>query len=121
MTHVVCLTAFDRQLLCARYTQHANSHLRMRAALTEAGAHDACARLEALRKIERQFDLDLAEICHLHARRSEVRTHPIERLVLDFIADEKHDEHGVQLWIMPARVQQVRELMEGRLVGEPES
>jgi hypothetical protein len=121
MTHIVCLTAADRHLLCARYELHENSHRRMFASLTEAGSTDASARLLALRKIERRYDLDLAEICHRHSRRLDVRTHPIERMVLDFIAEEKHVESGTQLWIMPARVQQVRELMAGRLVGEPEA
>ena len=121
MTHIVCLTATDRYLLCMRFEQHANSHRRMFASLTEAGARDATARLVALRKMERRYDLDLAEICHRHAHRLDVRTHPIERMVLEFIAEEKHVEAGTQLWILPARVQQVRELMAGRLVGEPEA
>jgi hypothetical protein len=121
MTHVVCLTAPDRSLLCARYEQHANSHRRMLDALTEAGAADASARLVALRKMERRYDLDLAEISHRYAHRLDASTHPIERMVLEFIAEEKDGEAGTQLWIMPARVQQVRELMAGRLVGEPEA
>jgi hypothetical protein len=90
-------------------------------ALVEAGARDASARLVALRKIERRYDLDLAEICHRHAHRLDRRTHPIERMVLEFIAEEKRVGAGTQLWIMPARVQQLRELMAGRLVGEPEA
>src|SRR5919106_1247207 len=53
MTHVVCLTAPDRALLCARFEQHANSHRQMLDALTAAGAADASARLVALRRIER--------------------------------------------------------------------
>jgi hypothetical protein len=121
MIHVVRLTAPDRQLLRARFVQHGNSHQRMIAALAEAGSKETCRRLEALRRIERRFDLDLAEICDRHARRQHATTHPIERMVLDFIAEEHHDESGAQLWVMPDRVQQVRELMDDRLVGEPDA
>jgi hypothetical protein len=121
MIHIVRLTASDRQLLRARFTQHGNSHRRMRAAIAESGSVETGRRLEALRSIERRYDLDLAEICHRHARRQHAGTHPIERMVLDFIAEERLDDTGAQLWIMPDRVQQVRELMDGRLVGEPEA
>lgn len=121
MMHVVRLTAMDRQLLRARYAQHGNSHRRMVAAAAEAGSEETGRRLEALRRIERLYDLDLAEICDRHARRQQAGTHPIERMVLDFIAEERHDESGNQLWIMPDRVRQVRELMDGRLVGEPDA
>jgi hypothetical protein len=118
---VVCLTAADRGLLCARFAQHGNSHRRMLDALSDAGAGDAGARLLALRRIERRFDLDLAEICHRHARRHDDGTHPIERLVLDFIAEEREADGEQQLWVMPERVRQVRELMDGKLVGDLES
>ena len=121
MTHIVRLNPTDRRLLCARFDEHGNSHRRMFDALTEAGADEAGARLLALRTIEKTYDLDLAEICARHARRNDARTHPIERLVLEFIAEERHAEDETQLWILPDRVRQVRELMDGRLVGETES
>ncbi|MGH7449667.1 MAG: hypothetical protein ACREK1_02790 [Longimicrobiales bacterium] len=117
MTHIVCLSPADRRLLCARFDQHGNSHRRMVAALADAGADDAGARLLALRFIEQRYDLDLAEICARHARRNDGGTHPIERLVLEFITEERHSENETQLWIMPDRVRQVRELMDGPLVG----
>lgn len=119
--HVVCLTASDQSLLRARWAEHGNSHRRMLDALAEAGAADALARLSALRNIEKRYNLDLAEICHRHARRADACTHPIERFVLDFIAEERPGNDDGQLLIMPDRVRQVRELMNGKLVGEPES
>jgi hypothetical protein len=119
--HVVCLTESDRELLCARFVEHGNSHRRMLTALGEAGEQERRARLAALRRIEKSFDLDLAEICHRHARRHDTRTHPIERLVLDFIAEERYDADTPQLWILPERVRQVRDLMEGKLVGDFDS
>jgi len=121
MTHIVALTASDRRLLVARFEEHGNSHMRMLEALVEAGAKETGARLVALRSIERRYDLDLAEICVLHARRNDARTHPIERIVVDFIAEEHHGDEETHLWILPDRVRQIRELMDGRLVGEPES
>lgn len=114
MLHVVCLAARDRRLLRARWHEHANSHRSMLHALLELGADDDCARLNALRAIEKQYDLDLAEICYRHERRNAGTTHPIERLVLDFITEERHDEDDSRLWVLPDRVQQVRELMAGR-------
>jgi hypothetical protein len=118
---VVCLTASDRRLLCARFAEHGNSHRRMFQALCETGADDAGARLVALRRLERRFDLDLAEICHLHARRHDEATHPIERLVVDFVTEERPTAGEQQLWVLPERVQQLRELMNGKLVGDLES
>ena len=121
MTHIVCLSPADRRLLCSRFDEHGNSHSRMFDALAEAGADEAGARLLALRTIEKRYDLDLAEICSRHSRRNDGSTHPIERLVLEFITEERHTEDETQLWIMPERVRQVRDLMDGRLVGEAES
>lgn len=121
MIQIVCLSPADRRLLCARFDEHGNSHRRMFDALAEQGADDAGARLLALRTIEKHYNLDLAEICARHARRNHGSTHPIERLVLEFITEERHTEHETQLWIMPERVRQVRDLMDGRLVGEAES
>jgi hypothetical protein len=121
MMNVVCLTPADRRLLQARFTEHGNSFRRMSDALTEVGAGDACARLRALRRVERRFGLDLAEICHRFARRNREGTHPMERMVVEFIAEERWQEGEPHLWVVPERVQQVRELMGGRLVGERES
>jgi hypothetical protein len=119
--HVVRLTSSDRNLLCARFAEHGNSFRRMLDALCQAGADDAGARLAALRRIERRFDVDLAEICHRHGRRHLADTHPIERLVLDFITEERHCGPDPQLWIMPDRVHLVRQLKEGKLVGGSDS
>jgi hypothetical protein len=119
--HVVRLTASDRGLLCARWSEHGNSQRRMMDALAEAGAVDARARLAALREVETRFDLDLAEICFRFGRRHHEQTHPIERLVVDFITEERCHDDGVQLWILPDRVRQIRDLMEGKLVGDLES
>jgi hypothetical protein len=114
---VVRLTEHDRQLLCARFRQHGNSHRKMLGALADAGAHDSGARLAALRRIEKRFDLDLAEICHRIDRRKTGAAHPIERVVLDFIAEERRADDGTQLWVMPDRVRQVRDLMDGKSDG----
>jgi hypothetical protein len=121
MIQVVALSTADRRLLCTRFRDHGNSHSRMLGALERAGAHDCGARLAALRRVEQQYDLDLAEICHRHDRRGDDGTHPIERFVLDFIAEERRVVDDTLLWIMPDRVRQVRDLMEGKLVGDLDS
>lgn len=118
---VVCLSPLDRRLLCARFAEHDNSHRRMADALRRAGEDEAGARLAALRRMEQEFDLDLAEICHRHSRRNLETTHAIERMVVEFITQERHGEEGAQLYVMPDRVRQVRELMSGKLVGDTES
>lgn len=116
---VVRLTAADCRLLRARWTEHDNSHQRMVRALEDAGSESSTARLTALRGIEQHFDLDLAEICYRHARRRDA--HPIEQLVLDFIAEERHDPDETQLWVLPGNVRKVRKLMDGKLVGDLDS
>jgi hypothetical protein len=121
MMNVVRLSSSDCGLLFARFDEHGNSHRRMFDALCDAGASDTGARLLALRRIEKRFDLDLAEICYRYARRNDERTHPIERMVVEFITEERHHGDDVQLWVIPERVRQVRELMDGKLVGDLES
>jgi hypothetical protein len=119
--HIIRLTASDRSLLCARWSEHDNSQRRMMDSLGEAGAVSARGRLAALRCIEKRFDLDLAEICFRFGRRLDEQVHPIERLVVEFITEERRADGEVQLWILPDRVRQVRELMDGKLVGDLES
>jgi len=118
---VVCLTAADCALLAARYAEHGNSSRMFRAALEEANAHATVARLQTLRSLERQHDVDLGEICHRYERRNRFDTHPLERLIMNYIAQAKLTAEGAEeLWIRLDRVREVRSLMaEGKLVGEP--
>ena len=116
---VISLTASDCRVLAARYAEHGNSHRRMREALLEAGAVPASDRLAALRGLERQFDVDLGEVCWRFERRADPANHPIERFIIRYITQER--QGGEQLWVLLDRVRQLRELKEGRLVGEPES
>jgi len=117
--NVVRLSASDCRLLAARHAGHANSHRRMRAALSEVGARAAVARLDALRALERRFDIDLGVITGLHTRRDAADLHPIERLVLSYVSETRKSDHGEELWVLLDRVRDIRDLMEGRLVGEP--
>ena len=110
---VVALTVADQRLLFARYAEHENSHRRMRDALRDAGATDALARLDALRAMERHFDLDLGLICHRH-QSAEL---PLERAIMNYLTEER--EHGT-LWVLPERARQLDDLVNGRLVGEPD-
>jgi len=120
--NVVCLSAADRKLLSARFAEHGNSHRRMRGALNEAGASDTAGRLDALRRIERTFGIDLASVCHRHDRREKPETHPIERMIMNYIAETRPAECGCEeLWVRLDRVDEIRELMEDRLVSEPET
>ncbi len=117
--NVIRLSAADGRLLAARHGRHGNSHRRMRAALRETGAGEALARLDALRLIERRFTIDLGAIAGLHARRHAPDLHPIARFVLSWVSETRPSEHGDELWVLLDRVRAIRDLMEGRLVGEP--
>ncbi len=117
---VVALTFTDRRLLAARYEQHGNSHLAMRNALVQDGQAETAVLLDALRAVERTFDLDLGLVCHLFEHRGDPDRHPIEKLVIDFITDVQSGDADELLWILPDRVRQVRDLMQGRLVGDPD-
>jgi len=118
--NVVCLSVPDRQLLMARFAEHGNSHRRMRGALAEAGV--AVGRLDALRRVEHRFRIDLGSLCHRWGRRDHPDTHPIERFVVNYITETRQRTAGEdELWVLLERVAEIRELMEGRLVGEPES
>ena len=124
---VVALTFGDRRLLAARYEQHSNSHRIMRESLLQRGAEDLAQRLEALRSIERKFDLDLGLVCHLYEHRADIDRHPIEKMVVAFITDAHQrvarEASGAAdgdelLWVLPDRVRQVRDLMQDRTVPD---
>jgi hypothetical protein len=122
---VVALTQTDCALLTARYAAHGNSHRRMRTALLANGAADSVARLDALRAVERAFDLDLGLVCHLYEHHADDDAHPIAKLVAEFITDVRSNASGSTpggelLWVLPDRVRQVRELMQEHVVGERE-
>lgn len=120
--NVLRLSAADTRLLAARFTEHGNSHKRMSAALAEADAAAVRARLHALRALERRFNVDLGSICFRFQRREDPGVHPIERLVVQYITRPApgEDPDATDVWILLDHVQRVRELKEGRLVGEPE-
>ena len=117
---VVRLAAADARLLAARYAQHGNSHRRMRGALEEAGAAAAAARLTVLRSLERSFGVDLGRVCSLHFRRDEPGLHPVERAVIEYITATLATAQGDEVLLLLDNLRRVRELMEGRLVAEPE-
>lgn len=120
--NVVRLTSADRTLLAARFEEHGNSHRRMRSALEEASVPEVTGRLDALRIIERRFGIDLASLCHRFLRRDDPATHPIERMIMNYIAEPRAADHGTdELWVRLDRVAEIRELTEDRLVGEPGS
>lgn len=119
MMEVLRLTPGDRDLLAARFGEHANSYRRMVGALKEAGAPGPLARLRALRDLERRFEVDLGSICWRLGRVDDPQTHPIERYIVQYVTRQNTDEHGEEeLLVLLDNVRQVRELMEGRLVGE---
>jgi hypothetical protein len=118
--HVVRLTANDARLLAARFTQHGNSQRRMRAALEEAGAAAGAARLVALRAMERTFGVDLGQVCALYVRRDDSALHPVERSVIEYITATHRSAAGDDILLLLDNLWRVRELMEGRLVAEPE-
>lgn len=119
--HVLCLSASDVRLLAARFAEHENSYRRMRSALEEAGSVDEAERLRALRRLEHRFQVDLASLCHRFLRRDDLATHPLERLVLNWVAEWRSAPEGQDaLWVLLDRVRQVRELVEqGQLVSDP--
>ncbi|MEX0891410.1 MAG: hypothetical protein WEB88_04510 [Gemmatimonadota bacterium] len=117
---VVRLSLTERGLLAARYAEHGNSTRRMRTALREAGAPEVAERLDTLRLVERRFDVDLGEVCHRFARRHRPDTHPIERLVVEYIARPADDQDSGDLLVLLDRLARVRELMDGTLVEASE-
>ena len=117
MAELLWLTRFDCGLLAARFAEHGNSQRRMLNALEEASAGDAFARLCALRQLEKHFDVDLGMVCHHFEHRNDKDTHPIQRAVMNYVAQWHVRVEGVQeLHVRIDRVREVRDLVEdGRL------
>ncbi len=119
---VLCLSVADHQLLCSRFAQHGNSQLRLAAALEEAGAADTLRHSRALRRMEVSYGIDLGSLCYRFEHRADPETHPIESMVMNFVAEWRGADDRLELWVLLDRVRQVRELMEeGQLAREPES
>lgn len=141
---MISLSREDARVLAARYGEHGNSHRRMVAALREAGAPEALARLRALRRMERRFEVDLGSLCWRERHRRDPGTHPIERWVVDYVArwgrsaveqsgrvrsdDASANVSGgsaagePRLWILLDRLREVRAWIdEGRMVPESEA
>ncbi len=119
---VLCLTVADYKLLRSRFAEHGNSQLRLAAALEEAGAAELLRQSKALRRMEVSFGIDLGSLCHRFEHRHDPSTHPIESMVMNFVAEWRGANGRRELWVLLDRVRQVRELMEeGQLAREPES
>lgn len=119
---VISLSRSDCGLLAARYGEHGNSQRRMLAALEEAAADDAFARLCILREMEKRVHVDLGMLCYHFEHRNDKKTHPFERAVMNYVAHWRSNGKGEEdLWVILDRIRQVREVVEeGKLVGEPE-
>jgi hypothetical protein len=119
---VLCLSAADYGLLKSRFAEHGNSQLCMAAALEEAGAAEVLRQSKMLRRMEISFGIDLGSLCHRFEHRHDPGIHPIECMVMNFVAEWRGRSEAPELWILVDRLHQVRELMEeGQLAREPES
>lgn len=119
---VLCLTAADYGLLRSRFSEHGNSQLRLAAALEEAGATETLRRSKLLRRMEIEFAVDLGSMCHRFEHRNDPGIHPIECMVMNFVAEWRGRSGKRELWVLLDRLRQVRDLMEeGQLAREPES
>jgi hypothetical protein len=114
----VVLSRSDCGLLAARFGEHGNSQRRMLAALEEAAADDAFARLCTLRQLEKHFQVDLGMLCYHFEHRNDKNTHPIQRVVMNYVATWTLDTNGMEeLRVRIDRVREVRDIVEeGRLV-----
>lgn len=120
---ILRLTERDCRLLSTRFADHGNSHRGVCAAFRDDERAAEAERLEALRRMELRFGIDLGSLCYRFLRREAAHTHPLEKLVLDYIADWRTDSDGENgLWVRLDHVRKVRQLMEeDELVREPES
>jgi len=116
----------DFRLLVDRFVRHGNSHLRMVGALRDAGAGEAegtVAHLEALRRLERRFAIDLGALCHRAQRTDSGEAHPLEEAIVAYVSEWSTgpgEPRELRVWV--DRVRNVRVWMEGgALVEEPGS
>jgi hypothetical protein len=110
---VVCLSEEDRRLLAARCAEHGNSHREMTRALSKSAPAELLERLRALRRLEHHFSVDLGWLCHRYQRRTDPGTHPLEKMVLTYVAQPRRRADGAEdLWVLLDRIRQVRTLVE---------
>lgn len=113
MQELICLSREDCSLLAARYGEHANSQRRFLQALEEAAADDAFARMCTLRQMEKHFAVDLGMLCYHFAHRNDANTHPIQRAVMNYVAEWSIGRNSVEeLHVRIDRVREVRDIVE---------
>jgi hypothetical protein len=117
MTELISLSKDDCGLLAARYAEHGNSQRRILQALEEAAADNEFARMCALRQLEKHFGVDLGMLCFHFEHRNDKNTHPIQRAVMNYVAEWTLDANASQeLRVRVDRVREVRDIVEdGRL------
>lgn len=119
MSELLSLSRSDCGLLAARFAQHANSQRRMLQALEEASANDAFGRMCALRQLELHFGIDLGMVCHHFEHRNDKETHPIQRAVMNYVAQWSKAVSGhPELHVRVDRVREVRDLVEDKRLAE---
>lgn len=71
----------------------------------------------ALRQLEKHFGVDLGMLCFHFAHRNDTHTHPIQRAVMNYVAEWIAGAGEVQeLQVRVDRVREVRDIVEdGRL------
>ena len=118
MTELISLSKDDCGLLAARFGEHGNSQRRVLHALEEAAADDAFARMCALRQLEKQFGVDLGMVCYHFAHRNDKATHPIQRAVMNYVAEWSAAGGVEELRVRIDRVREVRDLVEDGSLAE---
>lgn len=118
----ILLTSEQVDVAACRFRDHGNSPARIARHFRDADDESMLRLCLALRRLERQFEINLGTICHKFL---EVETRPtpeVQRRVMDYVAGwQEIDEGAVRLLVSVDRVREIDRLAEGNVAEWPTS
>lgn len=115
--HFIALTSDQAELAAYRFRVHDNSATRIAHHFGVAGDQPSLRLCRVIRRLERDFEIDLGAVCHKFLEKDDGCAPDVQRQVMEYVAYWKEFGNGERdLIISIDRVRQI-----GRLAkGDPE-
>ena len=112
--HFIVLTSDQAEIAAERYRVHDNSPTRMARQLEIIGDVRKLRLCQTIRRLERQFEIDLGAVCQKFLETQQGPTPDVQRQVMDYVARWRELGDGSRdLVVSVDRVRQIGRLAEG--------
>lgn len=118
----ILLTSEQVDVAACRFREHGNSPARIARHFRDADDESMLRLCLALRRLERQFEINLGTICHKFLEVETSPTPEVQRRVMDYVAGwQEIDDGAVRLLVSVDRVREIDRLAEGDVAEWPTS